>query len=135
MPVSQAAADPVSHCRKSSLPKSCLGRGEKNPKLTAATRSLVCSALVYQQLDKVLRNNNCFTAPFCSTLQWSAFLVGGQTAITGTHPCLSRVQGKWERNCLFREKNPFFEIGNEEANCPKQQIWSCSQVSYFRSPV
>lgn len=44
-------------------------------RLVAATRSLVCSALVDQQLDKVLRNNNCFTAPFCSTLQWSAFVV------------------------------------------------------------
>lgn len=44
-------------------------------KLIAAMRSLVCSALGYQQLDKVLRHNNCCTAPFCSVLQWSAFLV------------------------------------------------------------
>lgn len=72
-PVSQAAADPVSHCRKSSLPRSCLGRGAEK-KLRAASQRLVCSAVVQQQLDSALRNSSCFTAPFRSTLQGPAFL-------------------------------------------------------------
>lgn len=36
-------------------------------------RSLVCFALVYQLLDRALRNTNCLTAPFCSVLQWVLF--------------------------------------------------------------
>lgn len=50
-PAAQATADPVSHRRKSSLLKSCLeGEGQKETKkLVAAMRSLVRSALVYQQ--------------------------------------------------------------------------------------
>lgn len=112
------------------------GRGGEKKKLIAATRSLVCSALVQLQLDKVLRNNNCFTAPFCSTLQWSAFLVWGQTDIAGTHPCLSRVQGKWERNCLFREKKyPFSEVEMKKQTARNIRFGYAHKCPTSRSPV